>query len=68
MDGAVWRKASYSNGHSACVEVAAMPRGLVAVRDSRRQDRACVLITTDAWQRFTGAVRAGEQYPGWPPR
>jgi hypothetical protein len=35
LDGAAWRKSSYSGAIGNCVEVADLPDALVAVRNSR---------------------------------
>ena len=57
-----WRKASYSNGSGGnCVEVADLPGGGRAVRDSKLGDTGPVLRFTPAeWQAFVAGVRDGE--------
>ncbi|TQM10802.1 DUF397 domain-containing protein [Pseudonocardia kunmingensis] len=60
--GAVWRKSSFSggNGGNGCVEVAALPGGDVAVRDTKDRARAPHRHSGEAWQAFLTGVRAGE--------
>ena len=68
-DAREWRKASHSMSNGRCIEVAAMPHGLVAIRDSRQSDpgHPVVLVPDRVWQAFIGRVRAGEYGPGyWP--
>jgi hypothetical protein len=57
----LWRKSSYSNGQANCVEVAVGEggRSVVAVRDSKSQDRTMLTFGLDAWQQFIERVTAG---------
>ena len=57
-----WRKSSYSGGNGGeCVEVADLPDGGRAVRDSKLGDTGPVLRFTPAeWQAFVAGVRDGE--------
>ncbi|ANW19783.1 DUF397 domain-containing protein [Streptomyces clavuligerus] len=53
LNGAVWRKSSYSNSESAsCVEVADGYPGLTPVRDSKVPHGPALLIGTEAWTTF----------------
>jgi hypothetical protein len=54
----VWRKASYSDGHGACVEVAVLPDGTIGVRDSKNPDRRLPL-STRAWTTFLIRAKGG---------
>ncbi|GAA5138344.1 DUF397 domain-containing protein [Pseudonocardia adelaidensis] len=58
-----WRKSSFSgsggNG-DGCIEVAALPDGGVAVRDTKDRARAPHHHTVQAWKAFLAGVRAGE--------
>lgn len=61
--GATWRKSSFSNGNGGadgCVEVAVLPSGEVAVRDTKDRSRTPHRHSPPAWQAFLAAVRAGE--------
>jgi hypothetical protein len=57
-----WRKSSFSqsNGEDDCVEVAFLPAGQVAVRDTKARSRAPHVHTAAAWTAFLVAVRSGE--------
>ncbi|MER7500727.1 DUF397 domain-containing protein [Nonomuraea pusilla] len=57
---AAWRKASFCNGASACVEVAPLADGTIAVRDSKEQDGPVLVFTPSEWAAFTAGVREGE--------
>ncbi|MFI7644098.1 DUF397 domain-containing protein [Nonomuraea sp. NPDC049400] len=49
----MWRKSSFCNGASTCVEVAPLADGNVAVRDSKLGDVSPVLrFTADDWREF----------------
>ncbi|MFE7270022.1 DUF397 domain-containing protein [Streptomyces sp. NPDC057623] len=58
-----WFKSSYSDNGGACVEVAAnlvVSRGVVPVRDSKKQDGPALGFETAAWSSFVGAVKGGD--------
>lgn len=56
----VWRKASASQVNGNCVEVAALPDGGVAVRDSKDPDGPTLRFTAAEWFAFADGVAAGE--------
>jgi Domain of unknown function (DUF397) len=54
VTGATWRKSTYSNGTGGnCVEIAAMPDGGRALRDSKNPDGPQLIFTPDEWRAFT---------------
>jgi hypothetical protein len=52
-----WRTSSYSTGGNHCVEVAPLPGGEVAVRDSKNRDAGMHVFSRAAWAEFTAAVK-----------
>jgi Domain of unknown function (DUF397) len=61
--GLVWRKSSFSgdNGNGGgCVEVAFLPDGGVAVRDTKDRALAPHRFTAAGWGAFVAGVRTGE--------
>jgi Domain of unknown function (DUF397) len=58
--GAYWLKSSLSYGNGNCVEVAGLPEGAVAVRNSRDVTGPMLQFTPDEWNAFLGGVRNGE--------
>ncbi|WP_324605565.1 DUF397 domain-containing protein [Streptomyces niger] len=52
---AVHRKASASAGEKDCVEVAELPHGARAVRDSKNPEREPLRFTASEWAAFRGA-------------
>jgi hypothetical protein len=58
-----WRKSSFSgsggNG-DGCVEVAHLPGGEVAVRDTKDRSRTPHRHSAPAWRAFLAGIRAGE--------
>jgi Domain of unknown function (DUF397) len=61
MEHLTWRKSSYSSGQGGnCVEVADLPRGHRAVRDSKNPTGPALTFTVSAWSAFTAGVRAGQ--------
>ncbi|WP_436526852.1 DUF397 domain-containing protein [Actinoplanes sp. HUAS TT8] len=58
---AKWFKSSRSNDQNACVEVAFLDAGEVAVRDTKDQGRGPIMVFTAAeWDAFVGGVQDGE--------
>ncbi len=57
-----WRKSSFSNGSGGeCVEIADLPDGGRAVRDSKLGDTSPILrFTPTEWTAFIAGVHAGE--------
>ncbi|RAY11838.1 DUF397 domain-containing protein [Actinomadura craniellae] len=55
--GAAWRKSSRSGSGDQCVEVAALPSGPRAVRDSKDPHGAVLLFTGAEWRAFVGSLR-----------
>jgi hypothetical protein len=60
LTGAAWRKSSYSNGATNCVEVALLPDGGVAVRHSRRPDAEVIVYSRSEWAAFVAGVKDSE--------
>jgi hypothetical protein len=54
-----WFKSSASASGN-CVEVAHLPGGGVAVRDSKNRDRAAHVYTRQEWEAFLIGARNGE--------
>ncbi|MGW5354853.1 DUF397 domain-containing protein [Streptomyces sp. NPDC004031] len=64
LTGAVWRKSSYSADNHQCIEVALLPTGHVATRDSKDDGTGPALVfTAAAWTAFHRAVADGEFTP-----
>jgi hypothetical protein len=57
MAGLAWRKSSASTANGNCVEVACLPVGRVAVRDSKDKAGAILRFSRDSWQQFLYEVR-----------
>ena len=62
VTGARWRKSSFSSGDGGnnCVEVAFLPDGTVAVRDTKNRSLPPHIHTAPAWRALLTAIRAGE--------
>jgi hypothetical protein len=56
----VWRKATASISNGNCVEVAQLPGGGIAVRDSKDPQGPSLRFTTAEWIAFTQGVADGE--------
>lgn len=61
LAGARWWKSSHSNDEGACVEVAFLDGGRVAVRDSKDRGAGPALVFTPAeWSAFVRGAADGE--------
>ncbi|WP_406167373.1 DUF397 domain-containing protein [Streptomyces canus] len=56
---AIWRKASASGAEHDCVEVAELPNGARAVRDSKNPGLEPLRFTASEWAAFRKGVIAG---------
>lgn len=54
-----WRKSSHSGSGDNCVEVAALPGGGRAVRDSKDPGGPVLTFTPGEWHAFIGNVKDG---------
>jgi Domain of unknown function (DUF397) len=61
LDITAWRTSSYSGPYGNCVEVADLPDGGRAVRDTKdRGEGPVLLFTSSEWRAFVAGVKAGE--------
>lgn len=60
IPGARWRKSTRSGAQGNCVEVAPLPTGTIAVRNSRHPDGPALLFTHDEMTAFVDGAKAGE--------
>ncbi|WP_416565197.1 DUF397 domain-containing protein [Nocardia testacea] len=56
----VWHKADSSTGGGNCVEVANVPDGRVAVRDSKDRSGPMLVFTPNQWDDFIAGVAVGD--------
>ncbi|GAA3509078.1 DUF397 domain-containing protein [Actinomadura keratinilytica] len=52
-----WRTSSYSGSGDQCVEVAALPDGLCAVRDSKDPSGPALILSAKGWRALLGTAR-----------
>lgn len=56
---AFWITSRFCN-NSACVQVAHLPSGMVAIRDSKETTKEAHVFTRDEWVAFVAGVKAGD--------
>jgi hypothetical protein len=56
----VWVKSSFSFANGNCVEVAALPDGMIGIRDSKNPDGPVLRFTPGEWDAFLAGALAGE--------
>lgn len=59
LSTATWRKSSASGAEHNCVEIANLPGGAKAVRDSKNLDREPLRFTASDWFSFRQGLLAG---------
>ncbi|WP_338675204.1 DUF397 domain-containing protein [Streptomyces sp. SCSIO 30461] len=58
LEGASWRKSSYSGGEGECVEIADVPaHGGIAVRDSKNPSGPAIVLAVTAFATLIGAIQ-----------
>lgn len=57
MQAAAWQTSSYSTGGNQCVEVAILPTGHVAVRDSKNREAGMQVFDSPAWRHFLRSIK-----------
>ena len=60
IDGVVWRKSARSNPSGNCVELAALPGGGFAVRNSRYPEGPALVYTRAEIEAFIGGAKDGD--------
>jgi hypothetical protein len=54
---ATWRTSSHSGANGDCVQVAARPAALIAIRDSKNPAGPVLAFTAGRWKEFTGVLK-----------
>jgi Domain of unknown function (DUF397) len=60
LEGATWRKSQRSNSQGACVELARLDAGTVAMRNSRDPQGTALVYPASAVRAMVSALRTGE--------
>ncbi len=60
LDGVTWRKSRHSNPSGNCVEIAGLPEGAVAIRNSRFPDGPALICAPTEFSAFLASARDGD--------
>jgi hypothetical protein len=60
IEGVVWRKSRRSNPSGNCVELAALPGGGYAIRNSRHPEGPALIYTYEEIAAFIGGAKDGD--------
>lgn len=60
IEGVEWKKSQRSNPGGNCVELAALPQGGFAVRNSRHPEGPALVYTREEIEAFIGGAKDGE--------
>lgn len=60
IEGVVWRKSRRSNPSGNCVELAALPGGGFAIRNSRHPEGPALVYTREEIAAFLGGAKDGD--------
>jgi hypothetical protein len=60
LSAAQWRISSHSAGSGSCVELAALPGGHVAVRDSTDRGRPALVFDAAEWKALLAGLADGQ--------
>jgi hypothetical protein len=60
LGGVTWQKSSHSNSQGTCVELAGLPDGQIALRNSRHPDGPALIYTPAEIDAFIRGAKDGE--------
>jgi hypothetical protein len=60
LEQATWRKSRHSNPSGNCVEIAALPGGSIAIRNSRHPDGPALICQHADFAAFIAGAREGD--------